>query len=60
MIKPDFSKMTRQKLRAYILASSEDDDEIAALINRGNPHSPKFSFSQNKCRLKSNASTSYG
>jgi len=52
MMKPDFSKMTRQELRAYILANREDDEAIAALINRGNPNSPKFPFPKNDADLK--------
>ena len=44
MMKPDFSRMTRQALRAYILANREDADAIAALIKMGNSNSPKFPF----------------
>ncbi|WP_434684103.1 DUF6887 family protein [Pseudanabaena minima] len=29
MMKPNFSKMTRQELRAYMLAKREDDEAIA-------------------------------
>jgi hypothetical protein len=46
MTKPDFSKMNRQELRAYVLAHREDDDAIEALIKRGNPNSPKYPFPQ--------------
>ncbi|MEH2145565.1 DUF6887 family protein [Nostoc sp.] len=46
MTKPDFSRMSRQELRAYVLAHREDDDAIEALIKRGNPHSPKYPFPQ--------------
>jgi hypothetical protein len=46
MTKPDFSQMTRPELRAYILAHREDDDAIAALINRSNPDSPTYPFPQ--------------
>lgn len=46
MTKPDFSSMTRQELRAYILAHREDDEAIKALIRRGNPNSPKYRFPQ--------------
>lgn len=46
MMKPDFSKMNRQELRAYVLAHREDDDAIEALIKRGNPNSPKYPFPQ--------------
>lgn len=52
MMKPDFSKMTRQELRAYILANREDDQAIAALIQRGNPNSPKFPFPKTDTDLK--------
>jgi hypothetical protein len=44
MTKPDFSKMTRQELRAYVLAHREEEDAIEALIQRGNPDSPKYPF----------------
>ncbi len=46
MTKPDFSQMTRPELRAYILAHREDDDAIAALIERGNPDSPIYPLPQ--------------
>jgi hypothetical protein len=44
MMKPDFSQMTRQDLRAYVLAHRDDDDAIKALIERRNPNSPKYRF----------------
>jgi hypothetical protein len=37
MTKPDFTQMTHQALRAYILAHRDDDDAIEALIERRNP-----------------------
>ena len=46
IMKPDFSKMTRQELRNYISTHREDDDAIESLINRGNPHSLKYPFPQ--------------
>ncbi len=46
MTKPDFSKMSRQELRTYVLAHREDDEAIAALIKRGNSNSPKYRFPQ--------------
>lgn len=46
MTKPDFSRMTRQELRAYILAHRDDDDAIEALIKRGDPNSPTYPFPQ--------------
>jgi hypothetical protein len=46
MTKPDFSGMTRQELRAYVLAHREDDEAIEALIKRGNPSSPTYPFPQ--------------
>jgi len=51
MMKPNFSKMTRQELRAYILAN-RDDEAIAFLIQRGNPNSPKFPFPKTDADLK--------
>ena len=44
MTKRDFSEMTRQELRAYVLANREDDDAIEALIRRGNDNSPTYPF----------------
>jgi hypothetical protein len=46
MMKPDFSKMSRQELRAYILAHREDDEAIEALIRMGNHNSPTYPFPQ--------------
>jgi hypothetical protein len=40
--KPDFNPMSRQELRAYILANREDDEAIAALIQRGDPNAPSY------------------
>ncbi|BAZ15978.1 hypothetical protein NIES4071_78510 [Calothrix sp. NIES-4071] len=37
MMKPDFNKMTRQELRAYVLENREDDDAIEVLIETANP-----------------------
>jgi len=51
-MKPNFSKMTRQELRAYILANRDDDEAIASLIQRGNPNSPKFPFPKTDADLK--------
>jgi hypothetical protein len=46
MTQPNFSSMTRQELRNYILEHRDDDDAIEALINRGNPNSPIYRFPQ--------------
>ncbi len=46
MTQPDFNQMTRQELRAYVLAHRTDDQAIAALIQRGDPNRPKFRFPQ--------------
>jgi putative AlgH/UPF0301 family transcriptional regulator len=46
MTKPDFSQMSRQDLRAYVLAHREDD-AIGVLINRGS-HGPRYKFPQTK------------
>jgi len=45
-MKPNFSKMTPQELRAYVLAHREDDEAIETLIKRGNPNSPRYRFPQ--------------
>lgn len=46
MTKPDFSRMTRQELRAYILTHRDDDEAIEALIRMGDPTSPTYPFPQ--------------
>ena len=45
-MKPNFSKMTPQELRAYVLVHREDDEAIETLIKRGNPNSPRYRFPQ--------------
>ncbi|ACK72661.1 conserved hypothetical protein [Gloeothece citriformis PCC 7424] len=52
MTKPDFNHMTRQELRAYILAHREDDEAIEALIKRGDPNSPRYKFPQTEEDLR--------
>jgi len=52
MTQPDFSKMSRQELRAYVLAHRDDDEAIEALIRMGNPNSPVFPFPQTDEDLK--------
>ncbi|MEH2054566.1 DUF6887 family protein [Nostoc sp.] len=52
MTKPDFSKMSRQELRAYILAHREDDEAIEVLIKRRNPNSPTYPFPQTNEHLR--------
>ena len=44
--------MSRQELRAYVLAHREDDDAIEALIKRGNPNSAKYPFPQTEEDLR--------
>jgi hypothetical protein len=52
MTKPNFSNMTRQELRNYILEHRDDDDAIEALINKGNPDSPTYRFPQTEDDLR--------
>jgi hypothetical protein len=52
MTKPDFNQMSRQELRAYVLAHRDDDEAIEALIKRGNPASPVYPFPQTDDDLK--------
>jgi len=44
MTKPDFSQMSRQELRKYVLVKREDDDAIEALINRTDLNSPSYPY----------------
>ncbi len=46
MMKRDFDTMTRQELRAYVLAHRDDDEAIEALIKKGNSGSPTYPFPQ--------------
>lgn len=52
MTKPDFSQMSRQELRAYILDRRDDDEAIETLIRMGNPNSPVYPFPQTDEDLK--------
>jgi len=52
MTKPNFNEMTRQELRQYVLSHREDDDAIAALINRSNPNAPKHPFPEHEDDLQ--------
>jgi hypothetical protein len=52
MTKPNFSQMSRQELRSYVLAHREDDDAIEALIRRRNPNSPTYKFPQTEADIK--------
>ncbi|NJL37739.1 MAG: hypothetical protein HC840_28480 [Leptolyngbyaceae cyanobacterium RM2_2_4] len=52
MTKPNFSQMTRQELRKYILTHRDDDEAIEALIKMGNPNSPVYPFPQTNEDLK--------
>lgn len=44
--------MSRQELRAYILAHRDDDEAIETLIIMGNPNSPVYPFPQTDEDLK--------
>nr|WP_228021421.1 hypothetical protein [Romeria gracilis] len=44
--------MSRQELRAYVLAHREDDAAIEALIQSGNPDSPIYPYPQTDEDLK--------
>jgi hypothetical protein len=42
-VQPDFSQMTYQELKAYILANREDDEALAYLIlNHTDPNAPRY------------------
>ncbi|MBW4601640.1 MAG: hypothetical protein KME29_19225 [Calothrix sp. FI2-JRJ7] len=55
MTKPDFNKMTRQEIRAYLLANRDDDDAtdeaIDVLVKTGN-FSEKYPYPQTDEDLK--------
>jgi hypothetical protein len=51
-MKSDFSPMSRQKLRAYILKHRDDGEAIEALIKTRNPNSSTFAFPQTDEDLK--------
>lgn len=36
-MKPDFTKMTRQELKAYVLSHRDDQEAIDALLSRRTP-----------------------
>jgi hypothetical protein len=42
MTKPDFKAMSKDDLRAYVLAHREDDEAIRELFSRGNPDSVRY------------------
>lgn len=46
MMKPDFSKMTRQELRAYALENREDNDVIEVLIKTANSNGEWYPYPQ--------------
>jgi hypothetical protein len=52
MTKPNFSQMTRQELRKYVLTHRDDDEAIETLIKMGNPNSPVYPFPQTDEDLK--------
>lgn len=41
-MKPNFEEMTREELRAYVFEHREDDEALAALINRQDPNAVKY------------------
>ncbi|MGG6266810.1 DUF6887 family protein [Leptolyngbya sp. AN03gr2] len=42
MTKPDFKAMSKDDLRAYVLAHREDDEAIRELFSRGNPNAVRY------------------
>jgi hypothetical protein len=48
MTKPDFTKMTRQELKAYIRQHPTDDEAIRELfVSRRSPHAKTYPFPYN-------------
>jgi hypothetical protein len=44
LMKLEFSQMSSQELRKYILANPTDNDAIEAAINRADPNSPLYPY----------------
>ncbi len=44
MTKPNFEAMSKEDLRAYVLAHREDDEAIRALFSRRDPNKPFYSY----------------
>lgn len=42
MMKPDFKAMSKEDLRAYVLAHRDDDEAIRELFSRRSPNSVKY------------------
>lgn len=43
-MKPDFDKMPRAELRAYVLAHREDIEALRILMSRRNPKAKQYKF----------------
>ena len=43
-MKPDFEKMPRAELRAYVLAHREDIEALRILMSRRNPNAKQYKF----------------
>lgn len=43
-MKPDFDKMPRAELRAYVLAHREDIEALRILMSRRNPNTKQYKF----------------
>jgi len=52
MKKVDFSKMTRQELRSYVLSNREDEEAFAYLIDTFDNYAPKRSQEETEAAFK--------
>lgn len=43
-MKPDFEKMPRAELKAYVLAHREDAEALRVLMSRRNPNAKRYKF----------------
>ena len=47
-MKPDFKKMPRAELRAYVLAHRDDIEALRVLMSRRNPNAQRYKFPDTK------------
>ena len=44
MTNPNFEAMSKEELRAYVLAHRDDDEAIRALFSRRDPNAPSYRY----------------
>ncbi len=51
-MKPDFNQMSREELKAYVLAHQDDDEAVRILFSRRNPNSKRYPMPKTEEDLK--------